>query len=136
MRVEALARDQEIAVLQWEDIGWRAGQASEVGVIEQPGRALEVESLCRDVSEPQQVDMSGAGVCPGDIGSSVMEPERGVRAHAEVVPCGVNVVMAKRRAQAWQAEAVQTALFVKAKMSDTPVGCPRLEPRIWKAKIA
>jgi hypothetical protein len=33
MSVEALAREQEIAVLQWEDIGWRAGQASEVGVI-------------------------------------------------------------------------------------------------------
>jgi hypothetical protein len=97
---------------------------------------LEVESPCRGVSGPQRVDMSGAGVCPGDIGNSVTEPAREAQAHAGEVPCGANVVMAKRRAQALKVEAVQTPLFVKAKMSDMPVGCPRLEPRIWRAKIA
>jgi hypothetical protein len=96
---------------------------------------LEVESLSRNVSAPQQVDTKGVGVCPGDIESSVLERERGVRAHAEVVPCGANAVTAKRRAQAWLEEVVQTALFAKAKMSDMPVGYPRLEPRIWRAKI-
>lgn len=136
MCVEALARDQETAVLQWEDIGWRAGQASEVEVIAQPWYALEVESLYRSVSGPQQVDMSGAGVCPGDTESSVTKPERGVQAHAEEVPCGASAVTAKRRAQALKVEAVQAPLFVKAKMSDMPAGCPRLEPRIWRAKIA
>jgi hypothetical protein len=105
-------------------------------VIAQPGHAMEVESLCRGVSGPQQVDMSGAEVCPGGIANSVMEPGRGVQAHAEEVPYGANAVTAKRRAQALTAEAVQTPLFVKAKMSDMPVGCPRLEPLIWKAKIA
>ena len=100
MRVEALARDQEIAVLQWEDIGWRAGQASEVGVIEQPGRALEVESLCRDVSGPQQVDMRGAGVCPGGTENSVTEPERDVQAHVGEVPCVASAEMAKRQVRA------------------------------------
>ena len=96
---------------------------------------MEVESLCKNVSAPQQVDKKGVEVCPGDIERSVLEPERGVRAHAEVVPCGANAVKAKRPAQALQAEVVQTALFAKAKMSDMPVGCPRLEPRIWRAKI-
>ena len=97
---------------------------------------MEVESLSRNVSAPQQVDTKGVGVCPGDIESSVLERERGVRAHAEVVPCGANAVTAKRQVQTLKVEAVLTALFVKAKMSDMPVGCPRLGPRIWRAKIA
>lgn len=101
-----------------------------------PEHALEVENLRKDVSGPRQAGKSGAGVYLGDIENTVMEPERGVRAHAEVVPCGASVAKAKRRAQAVMAEAAQMALFVKAKMSDMPVGCPRLEPRIWKAKIA
>ena len=103
-----------------------------------PERALVVENLRKDVSGPQQVDTGGAGVCPGDIESIVTEPEpgRGVQAHAGVVPCGASAATAKRRAQALMVEAAQTALFAKAKMSDMPVGCPRLEPRIWRAKIA
>ena len=105
-------------------------------MIARPEHALGDESRGKGVSAHQPVDTNGAGVCPGGMKSSVMEPERGVRAHAEVVPCGANAVLAKRQAQALQAEAVRTALFVKAKMSDTPVGCPRLEPRIWRAKIA
>ena len=79
---------------------------------------------------------SDAGVCPGDIENIVMEPGPGVPAHAEVLPCGASAATAKRRAQALMVEAAQTALFVEAKMGDMPVGCPRLEPQIWKAKIA
>lgn len=101
-----------------------------------PEHAKQVENLRKDVSGPQQVGTSGAGVYPGDIESIVMGPERGVRVHAEVVPCGASAATAKRRAQTLMAEAAQMALFVRAKMSDMPVGCPRLEPRIWKAKIA
>ena len=97
---------------------------------------MEVESLCRNVSAPQQVDTKGVAVCPGDIENIAMGLERDVRAHAEVVPCGASAATAKRRAQALMVEAAQTALFAKAKMSDMPVGCPRLEPRIWRAKIA
>lgn len=102
----------------------------------QPEHALEVESPCKGVLAPQLVGKSGAGVCPGYIESSVTGPEHGVRAHAEVVPCGANAVTAKRQVQTLKVEAVLTALFVKAKMSDMPVGCPRLGPRIWRAKIA
>lgn len=101
-----------------------------------PEHALEVENPHKDVSGPLQVGTSGAGVCPGDTENTVSGLERGVRAHAEVAPYGASAATAKRRAQALMAEAAQTALFVKAKMSDMPVGCPRLEPRIWKAKIA
>ena len=74
-------------------------------------------------------------VCPGGIESSVMGPERGVRAHAAVAPCVANAATAKKRVQVLRAGAAQTALFAKAEMSDMRVGCPRLEPRIWKAKI-
>ena len=95
-----------------------------------PEHALEVGNLRRGVSEPQQAGKSGAGVCPGDIENIAMGLERDVRAHAEVVPCGASAATAKRQAQALTVEAVQTALFVQAKMSDMPVGCPRLEPRI------
>lgn len=101
-----------------------------------PEHALVVENPHKDASGPLQVGMSDAGVCPDDIENTVSEPVRGVRAHAEVVPCGASVATAKRRAQALMAEAAQMALFVQAKMSGMPVGCPRLEPRIWKAKIA
>lgn len=101
-----------------------------------PEHALVVENPHKDALGPLQVDTSDAGVCPGDIENTVSEPVRGVRAHAEVVPCGVSVATAKRQAQALMAEAAQMALFAKAKMSDMPVGCPRLKPRIWKAKIA
>lgn len=101
-----------------------------------PEHALEVENLRKDVSGPRQVGTSDAGVCPGDTENIAMVEERDVRGHAVVVPYGASAVMAKRRAQALMVEAAQTALFAKAKMSDMLVGCPRLEPRIWKAKIA
>ena len=111
-----------------------------VEVIALPERALEVENQRKDVSGPQEVGTSGAEVCPGDTESTVTEPvpepERGVQAHAVVVPYGASAARAKKRAQALMAEAAQAALFAKAKMSDIPVGCPRLEPRIWRAKIA
>lgn len=111
-----------------------------VEVIALPERSLEVENLRKDVSGPQEVGTSGAEVCPGDTESIVTEPvpelERGVQARAVVVPCGASAATAKKRAQALTAEAAQTALFAKAKMSGMPVGCPRLEPRIWRAKIA
>ena len=102
----------------------------------QPEHALRVGNRCKNVSEPRLVGKSGVAVCPGDIEDTVMEPERGVQSHAEVVPCGGSVVTAKRPARAWQVGAARKALFVTAVMIDMQVGCPRLGPRIWKAKIA
>lgn len=89
-----------------------------------------------ELSEPQPVDMSGAVACPGGTESSVTGSGRDVQVHVGEVPYGVSVVTAKIPVQALKTEAAQMALFVKATMSDMPVGCPHPRPRIWKAKIA